>query len=398
MFKLTQTVSLLFSFFPAGVVISILTVRLASRDVASTALPQVWNTFVKCVASYLVWTYLIFLRWPDGTGFTADCDLDSLSYWMPIKAYVNDGGNASGSASTMCTPTSALMITLILGLRCLLFIAGATLGSALQPVGLTGGIACGKSTVSQMLRDPDPDSDPSGKRKNRAAAFSIVDVDAIAHDILVPGKMGGDCGYRRVVNAFSGHDIFVKSDADAEQPQIDRRKLGDIIFKDSSKRRLLNKITHPLITKIMMKQIVRKGLFPKSKNASIVCVDIPLLFEGGLIMKLFFGIKIVVGCDQNIQLARLVARNKDLTQEQCKDRIQSQIPVDRKAKMADIVIWNNGTKEDLLRQVESAQKEVMYRTHAFGFVTLPKLILLASALTIPSCIFEASKLSGLILD
>jgi len=376
MFELIQTVSLLFSFFPAGFIISIFTARLASRNITSKTLPRVWNTLVICVVSYLVWLYLIFLRWPNGAGFAADCNLDSLSYWMPL---------IDGHESKLCTPLSALKITFILGLRCLLFAVGAKLGATLQPVGLTGGIACGKSTVSQLLRDP--------SKKNKNDAFAIVDVDAIAHDILVPGKMGTDCGYKRVVNAFSGHDIFAKSDS--KDPPIDRRKLGDIIFRDTPKRRVLNGITHPLISKIMFKQIIREGIVPSLKNTSIVAVDIPLLFEVGLQMKLLFGIKIVVGCDENIQLERLTVRNKDLTREQCESRIQSQIPIHQKANMADIVIWNNGTMNDLMLQVETARREVINRSHAFGGFTLPTLILVACVLTIPSCLLEAAKLSGL---
>jgi dephospho-CoA kinase len=145
----------------------------------------------------------------------------------------------------------------------------------------------------------------------------------------------------------------------------------------------------------MFKQIIREGIVPSLKNTSIVAVDIPLLFEVGLQMKLLFGIKIVVGCDENIQLERLTVRNKDLTREQCESRIQSQIPIHQKANMADIVIWNNGTMNDLMLQVETARREVINRSHAFGGFTLPTLILVACVLTIPSCLLEAAKLSGL---
>ncbi len=377
MFELVQIVSLLVvSFFPAGLAISICTARLASQSILSKTLPRFWNTFVTCAISYLSWRYLIFLQWPGGdTRFAADCTLDSLSYWLPKS----DGHNS------VCTPSDALEITVILGLRCMLFALGAKLGTALQPVGLTGGIACGKSTVSTLLRDP--------SKKGRNDAFAVVDVDAIAHDILVPGKMGSDCGYRRVVKVFSSNDIFI-SKSDSKDPLIDRRKLGDIIFRDASKRRILNGITHPLISKIMLKQIIFESIAPSSRETSVVSVDIPLLYEVGLQMRLLFGIKIVVACDESIQLERLMARNKDLTREQCVGRIQSQIPIYKKAEMADIVIWNNGTRKDLVLQVEKARREVLNRSHAFGGITLPKFILACCILTISSCILEVTKHSG----
>jgi len=267
--------------------------------------------------------------------------------------------------------------------RCALFYTGATLGATLQPVGLTGGIACGKSSVSKLLREP--------SKEISKDAFAVIDVDAIAHDILVPGQMGVDCGYKRVVNAFCGDDIFVESNE--EVPSIDRRKLGDIIFRDTGKRRALNRITHPLISRIMMKQIVREGFHPSNADTSIVSVDIPLLYEVGLVMRLLFGIKVVVACNEDVQLQRLMERNKDLTKEQCQDRVKSQIPVTKKAQMADIVIWNNGSMDDLLLQVEDVRKEVLTRSHAFLGVTPAKLVFVAGLLTALSGFVNVAVLS-----
>jgi dephospho-CoA kinase len=274
---------------------------------------------------------------------------------------------------------------LILFTRSALFYTGARLGATLQPVGLTGGIACGKSSVSKLLREP--------SKAISKDAFAVIDVDAIAHDILVQGKMGVDCGYKRVVNAFSGDDIFVESNEEVHVPSIDRRKLGDVIFRDTGKRRALNRITHPLISRIMIKQIVREGFRPSNSDTSIVSVDIPLLYEVGLVMRLLFGIKVVVACNEDVQLHRLMERNKDLTKEQCQDRIKSQIPVTKKAQMADIVIWNNGTMDDLLLQVEDVRKEVLTRSHAFFGVTLAKLVFIAGLSTALSGLVNAAVLS-----
>jgi dephospho-CoA kinase len=201
--------------------------------------------------------------------------------------------------------------------------------------------------------------------------------------------MGSDCGYKRLTDAFAGEDIFVTGygETDKDKP-IDRRKLGDIVFRDSSKRKTLNRITHPLISKIMMKQIVRQGLFPSSDNSSIVCVDIPLLYEIGFTMRLLFGLKVVVACDTDIQLKRLMERNKDLTKEQCLHRINSQIPVAEKVKMADIVIWNNGSLDELRLHVENARQEIIHRSEAFLGITLSRFIVIFGVMTLSSCMMS----------
>jgi dephospho-CoA kinase len=368
-----KIIALTVSFLPAGFAISILTERLASRDVLSKAAPRVWTTIVKCGTCYLVWKYLIFLTWADGTGFGAECHLPTLSPWISTRLALDDG-------QQLCELADAVKITFVLFLRCLLFYFGAVVGATLQPVGLTGGIACGKSTVTQIFR-----KSTSSKNLDKDA-FVVIDLDSIAHDILVPGKMGSDCGYKRLTDAFAGEDIFVSgcSENDKEKP-IDRRKLGDIVFRNSNKRKILNRITHPLISKIMMKQIVRHGLFPSEGNASIVCVDIPLLYEIGLKMRLLFGIKVVVACDTDTQLKRLMERNKDLTKEQCLHRINSQIPIAEKVKMADIVIWNNGSFDELRLQVENARKEIIHRSQAFLGITLSRFIFVFGAMTWSSC-------------
>ena len=359
--------------FPVGFIVSILTERLASRNILTKALPRVWTTLVKCTASYLVWKYLIFLTMPNASGFGAICHSPALSPWLP----------PSHEDLGPCDIYNSIKMILILFARCVLFYIGARLGATLQPVGLTGGIACGKSTVSKILRE--------SSKENNKDAFVIIDVDVLAHDILVHGKMGSDCGYKRVVNAFAGDDIFAESKE--EVPVIDRRKLGDIIFRDTGKRRALNRITHPLISRIMMKQIVREGINSSKTNASIVSVDIPLLYEVGFVMRLLFGIKVVIACNEDVQLKRLMERNKDLTKEQCKDRIDSQIPVSKKAEMADIVVWNNGSMDDLLLQVSDARNEVLARTHALFGVTLARSILIAGVLTAINALINVALIS-----
>lgn len=373
-----ETVSLLLLSFPLGVVISVLTERVASRNVMAKQLPRVWTTLVKGTVTYLIWKYIIFYTWSNGAGFgSSHCQTTILSRWLQFSqtstAYFD---------LPECDSHDSIKTIVIFFLRGFLFASGASFGASLQPVGLTGGIACGKSTVCNLLKSPSKATDRN--------AFAVIDVDGIAHDILVPGKMGVDCGYKRVVNAFHGDDIFEKGSKD-ESPPIDRRKLGDVIFKDPKKRRALNGITHPLISKVMLKQIMREGLHPSDENTSIVSVDIPLLYEVGLVMRLLFGIKVVIACDEDVQLKRLMDRNKDLTKDQCLERIKSQIPVQKKAKMADIVIWNNGSKDELVLAVEEARSQIISRSHALMGFSLSNSIFYLSAVASTSCLFEMFK-------
>lgn len=229
--------------------------------------------------------------------------------------------------------------------RIILLLQGVVIGTALQPVGLTGGIATGKSTVSSLLSSQGDETD-----------FVIIDIDGIAHDILLPEKLGKDSVYRRLVHEF-GTEILDTQD-NAANPLIDRRKLGDIVFKDRQMRRKLNSITHAKIIKIMLQRILLAGLRLKMKQRRVVCADIPLLFEGGLPMRMLFGTIIVVTCNPELQLDRLHKRNSDLTIEQCRERVASQIPVEVKARKAHKVICNDGDMKELKRQVLQVKKEV----------------------------------------
>ena len=247
-----------------------------------------------------------------------------------------------------------------------LYLVGAILGTVLQPVGLTGGIATGKSTVSSLLQQYSDNDDDEEEE------FVLVDVDAIAHEILLPNMQKRESVYDQLVAEF-GRDILVEGkegSSSSSPPNIDRRKLGDIVFRDGRKRRKLNSITHPKIIKIMLKRIVLEGLnlrrlFEKttkrSKRHRVVCVDIPLLFEGGLFMRLLFGTIIVVTCKPDAQLERLHKRNPDLTLEQCRQRIASQIPVEDKARKAHFVIRNDEDLKSLKCQVQKIKIDVAER-------------------------------------
>lgn len=257
-----------------------------------------------------------------------------------------------------CNYSSSMM-------RIATYAAGIIVGTALQPVGLTGGIATGKSTVAKLLQDDDVE------QKN-ATDVVIIDLDRIAHDILLPRHLTTtESVYDRLVSEF-GREILTTTNSDGNTSNssialIDRRKLGEMVFADRQKRMKLNSITHPKIRKIMLMHILMEGLGLSSSQSKrkkshakqlVVCVDIPLLFEGGLPMRLLFGTIIVVACNPTLQLERLHSRNSDLTIEQCQQRIASQIPVEEKARKADMVIWNDESLKSLKIQVRQVKEKV----------------------------------------
>ncbi|KAF7204294.1 dephospho-CoA kinase domain-containing protein [Nothobranchius furzeri] len=186
-------------------------------------------------------------------------------------------------------------------------------------VGLTGGIASGKSTVSSMLRE---------------LGCPVIDADVVARKVVEPHTPA----YSRIVYHF-GPEILL------ENGEIDRQKLGQLIFADEEKRRLLNSITHPEIHKAMLKEI----LFFFLRGYRYVVLDVPLLFETRRLTK-FLTHTVVVYCDPATQLQRLVQRD-GLTQEQAKQRVAAQMPLNEKRGLASHVIENSGGREETHRQV-----------------------------------------------
>ncbi|XP_061911520.1 dephospho-CoA kinase domain-containing protein [Entelurus aequoreus] len=186
-------------------------------------------------------------------------------------------------------------------------------------VGLTGGIASGKSTVSSMLRD---------------LGCPIIDADVVAMKVVEPHT----AAHSRIVFHF-GPEVLLESG------EIDRQKLGRLIFADEGKRKLLNSITHPEIHKEMLKQIV----FYFLRGYRYVVLDVPLLFETRRLTQ-FLNHTVVVYCDPATQLARLMQRD-GLTQEEADQRLAAQMPLNEKRGLASHVIENSGTREDTQRQV-----------------------------------------------
>ncbi|XP_012674534.1 dephospho-CoA kinase domain-containing protein [Clupea harengus] len=186
-------------------------------------------------------------------------------------------------------------------------------------VGLTGGIASGKSAVSCILRE---------------LGCPIIDADVVARQVVEPHSRA----YVLIVKHFGASVL-------QENGEIDRKKLGQLIFASEDKRRLLNSITHPEIHKAMLKQILLYFL----KGYRYVVLDVPLLFETRKLTR-FLNHTVVVYCDPATQLSRLMQRD-GLTQEQAEQRVATQMPLNEKRGLASHVIENSGGREDTHRQV-----------------------------------------------
>ncbi|MDY0363157.1 MAG: dephospho-CoA kinase [Bacilli bacterium] len=179
-------------------------------------------------------------------------------------------------------------------------------------IGLTGSIATGKSTLSKYLKD---------------LGYLVINTDDIAHQVLT---------FPHIIKKI---ESLVNQDV-VESGIINRKKLGDIVFNDSEKLRILNNITHPEIYRITKDLI--------EKQSGVVFVEVPLLFETNftsLVDKI-----IVISADEKIQIKRLKKRNKITTNEAI-NLINKQMSLNEKARLADYVIDNSSTIKHMERQV-----------------------------------------------
>ena len=188
----------------------------------------------------------------------------------------------------------------------------------MQVIGLTGGIATGKSTVCAILEN---------------AGAVIIDADRIARNLVKKNLPA----YRQIVDTF-GKSILLPGG------EINRTALGDLIFNDPRKKQLLNKILHPQVGKETDRQLKR---IEKNNPHALVILDIPLLLESGLHKNL--SEVIVVYTPEHIQINRLMQRDH-ISQENALARIRSQMPIEEKKKLATIVIDNSGMLEDTRKQ------------------------------------------------
>ncbi len=191
-------------------------------------------------------------------------------------------------------------------------------------IGLTGGIACGKSTVSAYLR--------------QKGAY-IIDGDAIAKELSVPGKSI----WKAYVEHF-GNKILNSDNT------LNRRLIGQIVFTDESEKMWMNNTMHPLIKQAIIEKIEKY----KQDKVKVVVLDIPLLYEAN--WDKFADEVWVVRIDKQLQIERIQNRDK-LTQKEAISRIEAQMPVEEKAKRADVVIDSSNAPEITCKLVEKIWNE-----------------------------------------
>ncbi|HDD0716050.1 TPA: dephospho-CoA kinase [Staphylococcus aureus] len=193
-------------------------------------------------------------------------------------------------------------------------------------IGLTGGIASGKSTVSELLS---------------VFGFKVVDADEAAREAVKKGSKG----LAQVREVFGDEAID-------ENGEMNRRYMGDLVFNHPEKRLELNAIIHPIVRDIMEEE--KQEYLKQGYN---VIMDIPLLFENELentVDEVW-----VVYTSESIQMDRLMQRN-NLSLEDAKARVYSQISIDKKSRMADHVIDNLGDKLELKQNLERLLEEEGY--------------------------------------
>lgn len=437
-----------FLVFPLCAIISFLTIRLLACKCKRPSFfrADLWTTLIITMVGDAFLEILLPSLQCLPLWHPFDDDASSYTEWLlqswGFHCPVYDPTTSTRPQSSLLLSTDA--VGSLLSIRLIFMCCGVYLGESFVPVALTGGIACGKSTVAKLLATNTMNTSSKGgagasaatssssssagrkQKKPKSAAsssqtssstllgggimaslevaeeegsFLIVDADKIGHEILLPPHvLSGeviidtsttenesaaytvspkDSVYQTILDTFGDESDQYQSLLD-ESGLIDRTKLGAIIFSNPSLRRQLNRITHPRILLVMLKQILM-GIY--CSTIDITCADIPLLFESGQLRHLF-GIVICVSCDEQTQLQRLAKRNPELTQQQCLDRIHAQMPLREKEKLADIVIRNDGDIEALSEEVEKVRREVMGRIYGIGMSLLQMLLLVGGSLSL----------------
>ncbi len=211
-------------------------------------------------------------------------------------------------------------------------------------IGVTGGIACGKSTVARMF------GHLGGK---------VIDADRIAHSVVKPKT----AIWQRVVDEFGTRKSAASEGILNKDLSINRRRLGRIVFADQRKRKKLEKIIHPRVIEIIEGTVaktrksaasVKKQQSAPSPELSAIIIDVPLLIEANLVSlveKL-----VVVTASRRTQIVRL--RRSGLTEVEAIRRIDSQMPLRDKEPLGDYVIRNDGNLEETARQVREIWKRI----------------------------------------
>ncbi|HYH03372.1 MAG TPA: dephospho-CoA kinase [Bacillota bacterium] len=185
-------------------------------------------------------------------------------------------------------------------------------------IGITGGIASGKSTVAQIIRE---------------MGYRVLDADQLARQVVEPGRPA----YQEVIRTF-GSEVL------SPDGTLDRKKLAGIVFRDAEQRIKLEQIIHPAV-KAAIRQEQERLL---QSNGQVLFVEVPLLYEAG--WEDFFDAVWVVSVTPKLQQERLLERDR-LTPEEVMQRLAAQWPLSQKIKLADLVIENDGGYLELKSKV-----------------------------------------------
>ena len=380
--------------FPLGCILGQLSIRLAVRCPFAKHGADLWNAAVRLLLADLLMEMLLpslqCIPLPDEETWY-EWTVQSFGIGCPLYAQ-------------QLTPTSMAALFLI---RVVVLSIGLGIGESWCPIGLTGGIATGKSTVADQLVNGmlvvsetgnDGSSHVDGDDKKQPTTSStatdsltpapeqqqqrmeidvgtvcLVDTDKIGHDILLKDSRWSV--HAKIVSTF-GKDVL------SDNGEIDRTKLGAKIFADPQQRKRLNGITHPRIVSVMLQQLWN-GLYysipswrGRTEYCHLVMADVPLLMESPWFVRMFFVLKVMVTCTAEQELERLQKHNPELSRDHCQQRIAAQMPLAAKEKRANVVIRNDGTRKDLAVAVEHVRRELMDRIHGIGFKAWHTLMLL----------------------
>ena len=193
-------------------------------------------------------------------------------------------------------------------------------------VGLTGGVATGKSTVAKMFKE---------------CGAVVIDADELAHEVVKPGKSA----WREIVKTFG--KTVLNTDR-----SLNRQALGRIVFRNPEKRRRLERIIHPRVAREQARLTKQAA---RTDPQAVVIYDVPLLFEAGIDTRV--DTTIVVAADRKTQVARLKKRN-GLSQAEAVRRIRSQMPLAKKIQRADHVLNGTLPRPSLGQQVSLLLKDL----------------------------------------
>lgn len=194
-------------------------------------------------------------------------------------------------------------------------------------VGLTGGIGSGKSTVTDYLI---------------SKGFHVLDADKIAREIVMPGS-----DMLIELASVFGEGIL------QEDGSLDRKQLGDMVFSDAEKKKILDRLMHTRILELIHERILQ--FREETEHAKVIFIDAPLLFETGL-SKSADEIW-VIDADDETRIRRIMARD-GLEREEILKRFQSQMTREEKNSRADVILDNTGDHDALYRQIDELLKKI----------------------------------------